>query len=131
MLSGCFTPLISLLLKKLPAIAFAFHCEGCPAPSHTLMPRCVCTGGYDSEISDDDSDREERNSDSGSSSDGDNYAMDRRRHEFSRRQRDRLKQVELEEKQAMGKSCGKSLVDSCQLFEHCFIGGVTRELKWL
>ncbi|XP_067945957.1 arginine/serine-rich protein PNISR-like [Watersipora subatra] len=54
-------------------------------------------GGYDSEISDGDSEGQDDESSSGEDSD----VAERRHREFSRKQRDRLKQVELEEKQAM------------------------------
>lgn len=69
------------------------------------------TGGYDSELSDSeaDSDAEGRRSDGDSSAD--EQEVDRRREDFRRKQRDRLKQVEREEKQAMGKCSAKGSAD--------------------
>lgn len=68
----------------------------------------MCTvhvGGYDSEISDDESGKENGSTsdDETGSSDNDSDYAERRRRDFSKKQRDRLKQVELEERQAMGK----------------------------
>lgn len=66
------------------------------------------TGGYDSEISDDEEENSRSNSaagdsDGGGGSSADEQETERRRDRFHRKQKEILKQVEREEKQAMGK----------------------------
>ena len=77
----------------------------------------IYTGGYDSEISDADSDddadsgggaaggsRGRRAGDSDADSSADEEEVEKRRDSFRRKQREILKQVEREERQAMGES---------------------------
>lgn len=68
----------------------------------TLSDDRFCAGGYDSEISDSGDERSDSEDAGAANSSADEHEVMRRRDEFRRKQRDVLKQVEREEKQAMG-----------------------------